>query len=193
MSACFFRALPKPKDEGPAKLIRQGRTYHAFFPGGYQPLFHCGTDSSGQARPFAGRFTPQPALFASRKADFRGAYRNYLLDPVKEMHPDSTSYAVEHEGEVAVGREVSKEKYLRLRRRRFERTVEWDRQYMGFINRRGDSILVVNMVDPRSESFDRRNLAEGWFMGFDGAADDHTQVAYHLAADSVGYVCDTLP
>lgn len=190
MSGCFFRTLPKPEEEGPAELDRQGHTYHAFFPAEHQARFYCGTDSSGEAQPFAGRFTPKPNLVASRKSEFREAYRQYLLNPAKNMHPDSTAYLIENEGEAPIGREVSKEKYLRLRRRTFERTIEWDRQYMGFLSRRGDSILVVNMVKPTSN---RRYLARGWFMGFDGAADNQTKVAYDLAADSVRYVCDILP
>lgn len=190
MSACLSRSLATPDENGPATLVRQGKTYHAFFPADHSPSFHCGTDPLGRPEPFAGRFTPTPALVASQKSGFRKAYRRYLLAPAEEIRPDSTVSLFETEGDAAIGREVSREEFLRVRSRAFKETIQWDRQYMGFLNSRGDSILAINMVDP--ESSGRRALAQDWILGFDAAASIHNQVAYDLD-DSVSYVCDPLP
>lgn len=189
VSGCSNRTIQAPASNGPAVLITSGRAYHAFFPATYSPGFYCGADSLGHPTPFAGRFTPDPARIAAHEATFRAAYESHLVSEVERMHPDSTLYVVEIRGAYGVGSQMSRRDLIRARRRHFERSVEWDRQYAGFLDSRGDSVLVINMVDPKLA---RRGLAESWTVGFDDALNHITTVGYNSTFNTVNLECEAL-
>jgi hypothetical protein len=87
----------------------------------------------------------------------------------------------------AVVKQVTKTEYLDRMRTKYKTSIAWDRQYLGFVNSKKDTLLIINMVDP--DLFSRNGLGEDWSYGTDGAYNYFVTVAFNLSNYSISYNC----
>ena len=186
LSACSGPAAV-PRMDGPATVVPQGRAYHALLAESQDLGYPCPTGTSGPAVTDHGRFAPTPARVAATESAFRDALRQSVLAGAEGVAADSTVTITEFYGSVAVPREVSGADLRRGMEREYERALGWDRQYAGVVDARGDSVLVVNVVNPVLEA--RGTLADQWVVPSPAASAYVQTVAYDLATGAALPLC----
>lgn len=177
MAACAFTPSQIPSNDGPASIVQKNQSYYALFPKRHKMPFHCGANLK-----FEGRFTPSENLISEKEDKFRELYYKLLVTSAENTHSDSATVA-EFPGEYLVVKKVSHQKLVRIRKREYKKTLEWDRQYAGFVNTESDSVLLMNLIYPENDS--RKSLGVGWFIYFDAAQEDITTIAYNLSDSSI--------
>lgn len=80
---------------------------------------------------------------------------------------------------------------IRHQKKEYKKAINWNRQYIGFINSNGDSLLYINMLDPRK--WGNEGLGYGWFFGADGALNYVYDIVYNLRDNSISYnLCESI-
>ena len=168
-----------PNSEGAAKIIKSENSYYALFPSDFEDILSCGTKKFNSFD----RFTPDSTLIVTEEKIFRESYYEYLVGPAEKLHPDSTGSIGYYPGEYYISKPVSRRKMIRHQQSEYKHSVKWDRQYIGFINSKGDSLLFVNILDPKA--WDRECLGYGWYLGADAALNHVYDVVYNLNDNSI--------
>jgi hypothetical protein len=178
VSGCFYKPNPKPRLDGAADVFNNDGIYYALFPRTFcSILIPCGPDSA--------RINIDRKFVLDKEKVFRESYYKLIVEPVEKMHPDSSGNISEYEGTALVVKQVNKLEYLRRMHIKYKTSIAWDRQYLGFVNSKKDTILIINMVDP--DEFSRDGLGEDWSFGTDAA--NFETIAFNLSDNSITYNC----
>ena len=181
VSGCFLKPYPEPRSDGAAYIFKNDGIYYALFPRTFSSVFiPCGRDSSV-------KINLDRKIVLDKEKVFRESYYKFIVEPAEKLHPDSSGYITEYPGDYMVTKQVTKHEYLRRMRTQYKTSIAWDRQYLGFINSKTDTILIINMVDP--DEFSRDGLGENWSSGCDGAYNYFETVAFNLSDFSITYDC----
>jgi hypothetical protein len=185
VSGCFFKPYPEPRSDGAAYIFNNDGLYYALFPRTFiSILIPCGRNSSA-------RIDIDRKFVLDKEKVFRESYYNFMVEPAVKLHPDSSGYITEFPGDYAVVKQVTKHEYLNRMRTKYKTSIAWDRQYLGFVNSKKDTILIINMVDP--DEFSREGLGENWSSGEDAAHNYYVTVAFNLSDYSISYdICEAI-
>jgi hypothetical protein len=165
--------------DGPASIIQNGNAFFALFPESENYGFNCGNSQSLVIK----KFSPTKQLVIENENDFLENYYKWLVSSAENLHPDSSAMIVEYPGDYMRVKEVSHRKLVRIRKKEYRESILWDRQYLGFINSKLDSVLVINLIKPNKYS--RKNLGDGFWIFADGALEDSNTLSYNLNDNSI--------
>jgi hypothetical protein len=180
LSGCFFKqSLKEPLLNGPGSVIKYEDSYFALFPKTYHLFGTC----NGKNLDSFNQVDLNKNLILNNENLFRESYYNFLVGPAENIHPDSVGYITEYPGEYMLVKQVTRQEMICALKSDFRKSIDWDRQYLGFINSNKDTVLVINLVDP--EEFSRINLGKEWIWAFDGALEHLTTITFNLSDYSI--------
>jgi hypothetical protein len=188
-SACSSKSLhlSTPNMGVSASIIQIQDAYFALFPESENDGFNCGKLQSADIK----KFSPSKKLVIKNEKDFQENYYKWLVSSAENLHPDSSALIVEYPGDYMLVKEASHRKLVRIRKKEYRESIQWDRQYLGFINSKLDSVLVINLIKP--DKYSRKKLGEGWRFFADAALEDIYTFSYNLGDSSItSDFCSTL-
>jgi hypothetical protein len=187
VAGCFLKPYPEPRFDGPANIFKYDGVYYALFPRTFELFFSCG----GGCLDSMCRVNLNKAVISDNEKVFRESYYKAVVESAEKIHPDSTAYVTEIPGEYMIVKPVSRKEYLRRMRKEYKTSISWDRQYLGFVNDKNDTILVINMIDPGL--FSRANLGSDWMLGADAALEHLYTITFNLSNHSITYnLCNAI-